>query len=145
MDVVRFAHADVIAGELVHDSGQILVDGREDGYAQTEIARPEQCLASFGAEAAYFFTELFEPAGTARHQFYTCLKSLHVVAVGCFGVGELDGHVGRAEGFGPEVLLVVDVDDADDFVSAAEGNLLNLLAHFSITDKCYFHCFCSFV
>ena len=38
VDVVRFAHAHVVAGELVHNLGQVLVDGREDGHAQAEVA-----------------------------------------------------------------------------------------------------------
>ena len=140
MDVVRFAHAHVVAGELVHNLGQVLVDGREDGHAQAEVARPEQRPSALGAEASHFLAVFFRPARTTRHELHARLEGLHVVAVGSLGVGELDGHVGRAEGFGLEVLLVVDVDDADDFVSAATGNAFYFLAHLAITDQCYFHC-----
>ena len=140
VDVVRLAHAHVVARELVHNLGQVLVDGREDGHAQAEVARPEQRPFTLGAEAAHFLAVFFRPARAARHELHARLEGLHVVAVGSLGIGELDGHVGRAEGFGLEVLLVVDVDDADDFVSAATGNAFYFLAHLAITDQCYFHC-----
>ena len=88
---------------------------------------------------------LFEPASAARYDLYTGCESLHVVVVGHHGVGELDGHIGRAEGLGGEVVLVVYIDDADNLVSALKGNLLNHLTHLAVTYKCYLHMFLYFI
>ena len=82
---------------------------------------------------------LFEPACAARHDLHTSCESLHIVAVSHHGIGELDGHVGTTEGLGAKIVLVVNVDDADNLVSALKGNLLNHLTHLTITYKCYFH------
>ena len=139
MDVVCFGHAHVVSRELVHDAGQLSVDGREDGYAQTEVARPEQRLASFGAKFSDFFPMLLQPTCAARNQLHARLERAHVVAIGRRRVGELDGHVGRTERFGVEVLLIVDVDDAHYLVPPAQGDLLDGLAHLAIADQCYFH------
>ena len=82
---------------------------------------------------------LFEPACAARYHLHTSSEGLHVVAVCHHGIGELNGHIGTTESLGAKVVLVVYIDDADNLMSALKGNLLNHLAHFPITYKCYFH------
>ena len=59
--------------------------------------------------------------------------------------GRLVMHIGRFECFRFEVILIIDVNDADDFMSATTGNLFYLFAHLSVTDQCYFHCFLTYI
>jgi hypothetical protein len=87
MDMVRLHHLHVVLRELVHDVGQILVDGREDGYADGEVRSPEEgLLAVFGAQAADVVAVVFHPAcGTAHHLHVDGLEGPEVIAVGSHG------------------------------------------------------------
>ena len=134
MDVVRFAHCHIIGRELVHYLCEVLVDGREYAYSQTEVGRPEQCLAAFGTKSLHFVSMFRHPARTAGYQFDPGAECLHIVIVCNHGVGELYGNVGALEGCRFKVFLIVDIDDAYNFVSAAKGYFLDFLAHFSVAD-----------
>ena len=77
---------------------------------------------------------VLQPAGAAGHHLDAGFEGAQVVAVGGLRVGKLYGDVGAPEGFRVEILLVVQVDDAHDFMSTAAGDAFYLLAHFA------FHC-----
>ena len=74
------------------------------------------------------------PARTAGDDFHSCLESFQVVAVCHLRVSKFYGDVRTLECLRVEVFLIVDVDDAYDLMSAAEGYLFDLFAHLSITD-----------
>ena len=139
VDVVCLGHAHLVVGEVVHDACQVLVHGREDGHAQAEVRRPEERPSLFTAEAAHLVGVCIHPARAARHDLHSGSECLHAVSVGSLRCGELDGYVGRAESFRLEVLRVVHVDDGHNLVSEVPGNLLNGLAHLSVSYQCYFH------
>ena len=120
----------------VSSACQVLVDGRKDGHAQAEVAGPEQRLALLGAEAAYVVAVVLQPAGAAGHHLDAGFEGAQVVAVGGLRVGKLYGDVGAPEGFRVEILLVVQVDDAHDFMSTAAGDAFYLLAHFAVAYQC---------
>ena len=122
-----------------------LVESGEDADSQAEVGRPEECLASFRTELLDFFAVLGHPSGTARYQFHTGFERFHIIAVSYHRIGKLNGHIGRFECFRFEVILIIDVNDADDFMSATTGNLFYLFAHLSVTDQCYFHCFLTYI
>ena len=100
----------------------------------------EKMLALLGAEAAYVVAVVLQPAGAAGHHLDAGFEGAQVVAVGGLRVGKLYGDVGTSEGFRVEILLVVQVDDAHDFMSTAAGDAFYLLAHFAVAYQCYFHC-----
>ena len=139
------AHGDIVCRELIHDFSQILVESGEDADSQAEVGRPEECFAPFRAELLDFFAVLGHPSGTARYQFHTGFERFHIIAVSYHRIGKLNGHIGRFECFRFEVILIIDVNDADDFMSATTGNLFYLFAHLSVTDQCYFHCFLTYI
>ena len=59
--------------------------------------------------------------------------------------GKLYRHIGTAECLRIEILRIVNINDAYNFVSSAQRNLLNHTAHLAVTNQCYFHihlCFC---
>ena len=55
------------------------------------------------------------------------------------GGGKLDGYIGRGEGLTLKFFLIVNINDADDFMATAEGYLFDHLAHLSIAYQSYFH------
>ena len=77
--------------------------------------------------------------------FTPAFERFHIIAVSYHRIGKLNGHIGRFECFRFEVILIIDVNDADDFMSATTGNLFYLFAHLSVTDQCYFHCFLTYI
>ena len=123
VNMMCLAHGDIVCGELVHDFSQILVESGEDADSQAEVGRPKECFSPFRAELLDFFAMLRHPSGTARYQFHTGFERFHIIAVSYHRIGKLNGHIGRFERFRFEVILIIDINDADDFMSATTGNL----------------------
>ena len=142
--VVRLHHVHVVLRKLVHDACQIAVHGVEDGYADTEVARPEEGLAFLLAGVTHFLAVFLHPSRRTAHHLHSGRPGFQVVVVGCPGGGELDGYIGTAEGFAAELFLVVYVYDAHNLVTALQGYLLYHAAHFSVSNQCYFHLFTKF-
>ena len=107
MDMMGFGHLHVVLWELVHDFGQILIDGREDRHANGEVAGPKERLLAVLAECLHIGLVVFHPAGGAAHHLDVVGKSAQIVAVGSRGVCELYGDVGRRKGGAVEVVLIV--------------------------------------
>ena len=140
--MVRFDHRNVIVGKAVHDLCQIAIDGREDGHAQREVGSPEESVSLFGAGAAHIGFVLRAPTCRAAHHFHPLCPGAEVVGIGRCGGGELDGAIGRTKGIAFKILRVIDIDDGNDFVTAAACDLFNHFAHLAVADKCKFHIFC---
>ena len=134
VNMVRFTHSNVVCRKLVHNLCQVFVDGGENGYSQAEIRRPEQGLSLFLAKFFYLVTMLGHPSGTARNQFYTGFEGSDIVTVGYHRVGEFDRYIRRTKCFGFEIVLIIDIDNADNFMSATEGDFFQFFAHFSVAD-----------
>ena len=77
---------------------------------------------------------ILQPARRARHYFHALRPSLQIVAVGHSGIGELNGHISRAESIALEILLIVNVNNTHDFMTTAAGYLFDHLAHFAVAD-----------
>ena len=67
-------------------------------------------------------------------------ESLEIVAICRRWIGEFDGYISVDKGFRVEVLLVVGIDFAYNFVATLQGNLFNHVSHFAVANQCYFHC-----
>ena len=118
VDVVCLGLLNVVLWETVHYLRQILVDGGEDGYADGVVGCPEECLAFLCACLANVVAVLLEPSSGTADNLYAGRPCLEVVAVCHVWGGELYGHLGGGERLALEVLLVVDVYDANDFVAS---------------------------
>lgn len=139
VDVVGFHHIHVILVEPVHNFCQIRVYGTEDGNSYAEVGTPEKRLALFGAHAFYVLTVLWYPARAATHYFHVMLESLQEIIISYMRGSELNGDIGRSKSRAVKVLLVVNVDDANNFVTTRKGNLFYHVPHFAISYECYFH------
>ena len=128
--------------KLVHQFGQVAVDGREDGHADGEVAGPEECLSLFAAQTLHVLLVMVHPARRSAHDLHVVAERAQEVAIRRCGVGKLYRHVGRGEGGRVEVVRVVDVYLANDTVAATDGNLLDHVAHFPIPNECYLHLVC---
>ena len=141
MDMVSLGHLHVVLWELVHDFGQILIDGREDRYANGEVAGPEECLLAVLAECLHIGFMVFHPAGGTAHHLDIVGKGAQVVAVSCRRVCELNGDVGRRKGGAVEVVLVADINLANNLMATLQGDLLDHMSHLAVADQSYFHVF----
>ena len=140
--VVRFHLTHVVAGIGIHDTGQVLVDSREDGHAEREITGPEERVALLRTGTAHVGLMVGEPARTSAHHLHALFPSAEVIAVGGGGGGKFDGNVRTAEGVGVEVAEVVCIDNRYNFVATLQGDFFNHVPHLSIAYQCYFHlCF----
>ena len=134
MNMVCLAHRHVVGRKLVHNLCQILIHGREDGHAQAEIGCPEQRFTSLGTKFLDFLTVFVHPSGTAGNQLHSGFEGFYIIGVGYHRICEFYGNVCALESVRVKILLVVYVDDADNLVSATEGNLFDFLTHFTVTD-----------
>ena len=133
VDVVGLFHAHVILAETVHDVSQIAVDGREDSHSHREVACPEKRLSLLVAESHDVSLVVLFPSRASANHFHSSLERAQNVVVGSIRVGKLYGNIGRSKGLGVEVVLVVDVDDAHDFVSSLLSDALNHVPHLSVS------------
>ena len=139
MNMMGFHHRNIIVGEIIHNLGQVFVDSRENGYSQTEVGGPEQCLSFFLTQTAHFVTVFSHPSCTSGNHLYTILESFQAIAVSYRRCRKLNGNICRAKSFGRKILTIIDIDDAHNLMSAGKSNFLNLFTHLSISNQCYFH------
>ena len=141
MDMMGFGHLHVVLWELVHDFGQILIDGREDRHANGEVTGPKERLLAVLAERLHISLVVFHPAGRAAHHLDIVGKSAQIVAVGSRGVCELYGDIGRRKGGAVEVVLVVDINLTNNLVATLQGDLLDHVSHLAVANQSYLHVF----
>ena len=138
MDVVRFAERHVVLRIVVHDAGDVLLHRHEDIHAYREVRSPEE-----GTVRLFHFLldlrQLVVPARRTHHHRHASFETFADVAKAGLRCGELDSHVSSAEGLAVEVLLVLDIDGADHFVSAALRYFFNDMAHLAISYQCNLH------
>ena len=134
MNMVCLTHRHVVGGKPVHNLCQILIHGREDADAQTEIRRPEQRFTSFGTKLFDFIAMFVHPTRTTGNQFHSGFEGFYIIGVGCHRICEFYGNISTLESVRVEILLVIYIDDADNLVSATEGDLFDFLTHFTVTD-----------
>ena len=139
MDVVSFHFFHVILRKLIHYSGEIFVYGTEDCNAHRIVACPEKSLASFFTCLFHIIAMLLEPSCAAAHNLHSCFPSPKVIAICRRRSSELNSNVSTCKCLALKVVLIVNVNDAHDLMTATEGNTLYHLAHFPISDKCNFH------
>ena len=140
-----FLHAYGVLWETVHNLCQIAVYGREDGYSDAEVRRPEKGLLTVGAEFLHVFLMVFHPTCRTRNHLHVVGESLQIVAVSGSRVGKLDGNIGRAELRTVDILRVIHVNLTYDFVATLQGNLLDHVSHLSVADQSYFHLYLNFI
>ena len=133
MHVVRLLHLHIVLRELVHNLCQVTVDSREDGHTYREIRGPEECL-TLQASLANLITMLIHPPRRATDHLHALGPSLQIVTIGSLRSREFNSHISRCKLRAVEVLLVVDINDTHNFMTTAEGDLLDHLTHLSVAD-----------
>ena len=73
------------------------------------------------------------PARAAADHLHASGPSTLIVGEGSRGVGELDGHVGTGESGRREVLLVVQVNDGNNLVTAVTRYFFDDMAHLAVS------------
>ena len=138
MDVVRLGHAYIIRGKIVHDLGQIFVQGKEDVHAHTEVGGVEEGLAllfTFG----FHLIQTIQPTGCSGYDRYIGFETLHVVVEGCGRCRKLNGDICTFKSLRMNLFRIVDIDDGNNLMSSFQGDLFDGLAHLAVANQCYSH------
>ena len=73
------------------------------------------------------------PSRRAADDLHVVAESLEIVAISHMRCRELNGDIGGRKLRAVEVLLVVDINDTNDFVTSAKGYFFYHLAHLAVT------------
>ena len=130
--MVGLDEIDVVLLEVVHDFGEVAVEGAEDGYADAVVAAPHEGGSLIASLAHLVEDSVFEPACTAADYFDASVHGFAYVVGGYAGGGEFYGYVSAFEGCAVEFFGVVDVYGADYLVSSTLGYFFYHTAHFAV-------------
>ncbi|MPM55018.1 hypothetical protein SDC9_101803 [bioreactor metagenome] len=133
MDVVCFFHPHVVIGKLAHYLCQVIAECIKDVYTQAEVGSIKEGLPLVFT-SRFYFVQVFQPPGGSGYHWNVCCKSPAVILQSTFGRGELNGGLGASELGRIKFTGFVEVDGANDFVPALQGDFFNFVPHLAVTD-----------
>ena len=92
MDMMRFRHADIVGGEVIHDLRQVFVEGEKDVYPDAEIGGIEECLA-FLFTFLFDFADAVQPACRPGDNGNAGSETFHIIVESRGRSRKLDGNV----------------------------------------------------
>ena len=139
VDVMNFVKHRRICRELVHNSSQIAIYSTEYSNSKTKVGTPEKGLTFFGAHTSYLIAMFLQPSSAAAYHFHIVTESTQIVIISNMGSCKFDGNIGTLKLWTIEVLLVINIYDGYNLVTATEGYFLYHTTHLTVTYKSYFH------
>ena len=136
---------DIVVAQVVQvlPNGNLLVQGKKDVHADTEVRGIEKSLSFVRAHRLHLVQPI-EPSGRSRNHRHTGSETLHIIVESRRRRCKLNCHIRAFETFRTNLFRIIDIHNRDNLMPSAQRDLLDGLPHLPVTNQCYFHLYCSF-